>query len=286
MTQRKAELLLAFVIMARATSFVFSKSCLAEMDTFNLLAVRFLLAFVALALLFGKRLRRVKWHTVLRGCALGAVFFIVTGFEITALHTADTSVVSALENTAIILVPLFEAVLERHLPRLLAILSAVAAVAGVMLLNLHGGAIQFGRGEICALLAAAFYAGAIILTDRFSHQEDDTVVLGVVQVGTLGVLALIASALLESPHLPYAGKTWVMVAVLALVCTCFGFTLQPVAQRHTTAERSGLLCALNPVIAAVLGVVVLREHLSLPGILGIVLILGSLLLPYLRKETP
>lgn len=46
------ELLLAAVISARATSFIFSKLALEAMDTFNLLAVRCLLAFAVLAVLF------------------------------------------------------------------------------------------------------------------------------------------------------------------------------------------------------------------------------------------
>ena len=45
------ELLLAAVISARATSFIFSKLALEAMDTFNLLAVRCLLAFAGLAAL-------------------------------------------------------------------------------------------------------------------------------------------------------------------------------------------------------------------------------------------
>lgn len=61
-----------------------------------------------------------------------------------ALHTADTSVVSALENTAIILVPLFEAALHRRRPDRTAILGAavlheklgVTGFAGIALILL------------------------------------------------------------------------------------------------------------------------------------------------------
>ena len=47
------------VIAARATSFIFSKMVLAYMDTFNLLAVRFLIAFILMAILFIKRLQHI-----------------------------------------------------------------------------------------------------------------------------------------------------------------------------------------------------------------------------------
>lgn len=45
MKRRQAEILLASVILARSTSFLFSKTALEEMGLFELLALRFLLAF-------------------------------------------------------------------------------------------------------------------------------------------------------------------------------------------------------------------------------------------------
>ena len=75
-----------------------------------------------------------------------------------------------------------------------------------------------------------------------------------------------------------------MLLMLVLVCTGFGFTLQPVAQSHVSAERAGLFCAINPAIAALLGVVILKEQLGIIGIIGILLILESLMLPHLFEK--
>ena len=60
MKEKQAEILLAAVITARATSFIFAKWCLADLDTFNLLAVRFLLAFLLPGALFSRKLRGVR----------------------------------------------------------------------------------------------------------------------------------------------------------------------------------------------------------------------------------
>ena len=107
--------------------------------------------------------------------------------------------------------------------------------------------------------------------------------LGIVQVGTLGLLALVSSFVFEAPHLPQSGTQWLMIAGLAVICTGFGFTLQPVAQSHTTAQRAGLFCALSPACATLLGAAVLREHISVMGMCGIALILLSLLVPQLSQ---
>lgn len=280
MTEKRAELLLAAVISARATSFVFNKLVLGQMDTFNLLACRFLLAFVVLAVLFWKRLRALSGKTLLHGAVLGLLFFLTLTAELTALKTTDSSTVSLLENTAIILVPLLEAVLLRRLPSVVSLASAGAAVLGVALLTVQTGGFTGGVGF--GLLSALLYAVAIIATDRFAH-HDDPLTVGIVQVGALGVLALAASCCFETPHLPQTGMAWGMVLALAVICTGFGFTLQPVAQSHTSAERAGLFCALSPACATLFGAALLHEKITLLGAAGIALILSSLLLPHLMK---
>lgn len=103
------------------------------------------------------------------------------------------------------------------------------------------------------------------------------------QVGTIGILSLFSTLFFERPHLPTSIEQWMMPALLIVVCTGFGFTLQPVAQSHVSAERAGLFCAISPAIAALLGMLVLQENLGVLGGIGLALILGSIVLPYLRK---
>ena len=80
------------------------------------------------------------------------------------------------------------------------------------------------------------------MTDRLTHAGADPLLSGVVQVGFLGVLALIASFLFETPHLPGSGTEWLVVLALALVCSGFGFTLQPVAQSGAVLCAQSLRC--------------------------------------------
>ena len=70
---------------------------------------------------------------------------------------------------------------------------------------------------------------------------------------------------------------------LALVCSAFGFVMQPVAQRCTTPEHTGLLFALEPVFSALFAFVFLHELLSAKGWLGAALVLFSVLLVSCRS---
>lgn len=283
LSRRSAELLLAGVIIARATSYLFSKLIMEGMGLFNLLGVRFLLGFVLLSLLFFKKLRRIDCKTLLAGVIMGTMYFLVMTAELSGLKRTASSTVSFLENTAIVLVPLLQAVVSRTFPKKKAVLSAAISLAGVALLTLSGS-VKFGLGEVFCILAALLYASAILVTDRLTHGGIDPLLAGIVQVGTIGALAITTSFLTETPRLPAGALEWLGIVMLAVVCTGFGFTMQPVAQSGTTADRAGMFCALNPLVASILGVVFLHEHIAPQGILGAMLILSGILLSYLPEE--
>ncbi|WP_088228306.1 DMT family transporter [Desulfosporosinus sp. FKB] len=271
-SRRQAEILLALVILARSTSYVMTKIGLHDMGTFSLLGVRFLTAFLFLLPFAWKRLSHVSGRTLLRGMLLGASFFAVMAAEVSSLKTTNASTTAFLENTAIILVPLFEAALHKNFPKFPIIMSAMISLSGVALLTLEGGMFSLSAGECLSLLAAVFYACSIILTDRISR-KDDPLTLGILQVGFMGIYSMIAAFIFETPQLPTTFSEWEIILTLAIVCSGFGFTLQPLAQSGTTSERAGLFCALSPAGAAILGNIFLKEKLGLAGISGTLLIL-------------
>ena len=103
------------------------------------------------------------------------------------------------------------------------------------------------------------------------------------QIGFLGLFAALASPLAGTPHLPQNGTEWGVILALALVCSCFGFTFQPVAQRYTTADRAAQLCAINPLSTAVLSAIFLQERMGVQGIIGAALILLGIVLHNYHK---
>lgn len=167
-----------------------------------------------------------------------------------ALRIAPASTVSFLENTAIILVPLVQAALLRRRP---------------------------GRQELLAMTAALFYTGVILLTGVLSR-KGDPLVIGVIQIGTIALLATGASLLFETPRLPQTGREWGSILALALVCSCFGFTFQPMAQRHVSAQRAAQFCAIGPLSASTLSAVFYHERFGPVGLIGAGLILAAILL--------
>ena len=287
MAKKYAEVLLIIVIALRSTALLFSKIALASMGPLTLLGLRFLLAFALLFIIFFKKIIRISRATLLRGLLLGSLFYATMAFELIGLDHTSSSTTAFLENTAIMFVPLFDAALRRGWPRPSYFVSGLMALAGVAFLTLHNGRLSMGVGEGCCLLAALFYAATIVATDRLA-KKDDAMVLGVLQVGVIGLFGAVSAFIFEQPPLAgaatWGAATWAAVAFLAVVCTVFGFTLQPVAQKYTTSEKAGLYCAINPLIAAILGYTLLQEEFTRNSILGAALIIGSLLVSALLDQ--
>lgn len=281
---RSACFLMAAITIARGSSFLLSKHLLGSMEPLNLLGLRFLLAFAILFLLFfHKTIQIIKAdpRIMLAAALLGTVYYLCMAAELYGLKYTTSSTCSFLENTAIVMVPIMEALLLRRMPRPVIMVSTVTTVMGIGMIVLYGNADaeETGAilGKLLCMIAALMYAAAIILTDRLSKRYDP-MTLGILYVGFMGILGLISSFLTEPTHLPQSGGEWMILIALAVLCTAFGFTMQPVAQKPISSETAGIICALNPLTTAVLGWLLMGDALGVSGILGATLIIGGILL--------
>ena len=278
MSKTKAKLLLVLVFAARGTSFLFSKALMGQMAPMSILAVRFTLAFLILAAVFFPKLRACSKASLTGGLILGVLYTVCMTFEMYGLRRTDTGVSALIENMAIVLVPIYAAVLTRTVPKRKTILCAVLAVIGVGFLSLSqresGGDWQ---GILLIILAAMTYAVCIMATEKVSR-DADPVAIGMIQLGTMGVLSLIVSLFQGSLSLPQTANQWGMLLLLILLCSCFGFAFQPVGQKYLPAETAAVFTVVNPLTASILGITVAGELLSASKIVGYVLILLALLL--------
>jgi len=281
--QKKSEILLAAVIIARSTSLIFSRIALGSFGTFNLLALRFGAAFILLAAIFARRLFAIKAKELLAGVLLGVLFTAVLTLELFGLKRTDSGTTSFIENSAMIFVPVFQMIIFRKKPSGPNCIRIALALSGIGILTLGQSGGLFRSGSIYLIGAALCYAAVIMATAGFSKKYDP-LLLGITQVGTVGILSFVLSLIFESPRLPESGREWLMILALAVVCSGFGFTLQPLAQRGTTAERAGMMCAVSPVSAAALGIIFLHEQISPYKAAGCALIMLSLVAEPLIKR--
>ena len=279
---KRYEMLLAAVIIARATSLLIVKGCLSGFSIFNLMTLRFALAFICIIPFVSKRITGIQTRTLLRGALLGAIFFSVIAVELLGLKlTASASVVSFLENTSIMIVPVAAAFLERRRLQIKVAVSAVIAMCGVGFLLMNDGQIELTAGIAICLLTAVLYSAYVIVTDRVAKQ-DDPLVLGTIQLGVVAVLSGAASVLTETPRLPQDSTEWTGLILLAVICGSIGSALQPVAQSRVDADKAGLFCALYPLTACTLGWLLLGEWQGVSGLIGAALIVAAILISAMK----
>lgn len=276
------ELLMAAVIIARSTSFVISKLSMRSLAPMNLLAVRFVLAFLILVALFFKKFGGMNLRVLRDGVLLGATYTAVMVFEMYGLRLTESATASFIENSAFLLVPVLEIIFLHEFPKPLTVAGMVLAFFGVALLTVAGGA-KINSGCLFCMGAMAFYALAIFETSVFAN-ESDPLLVGIVQIGTMGLLSLLLSLILETPRLPSSSAEWTMILLLAVVCSVFGFTLQPVAQKHIQVDRAGMFSALNPLAATFWGYLVLDERITWIKAVGAVFILAGIVIPVLKNR--
>lgn len=282
MSQRSANFWLVLVTMSWGLSYVFLKALTPYLHPFEILAIRFTLSGALCCFIFRRRLALLNRQVLWRGVVLGTIMFFCNLAIVTGVSTTDASTASFLTSTAIVIVPVAQAVRHRHLPERKIILGTLGTTVGIALLSLEGGSFELSRGASLCILSAFLYAAHIITTDAYCHGHD-AILLGLIQQLTMGALGWIATLLFITPVFPQAPQVWLFLSGLVLICGAFAYTLQPLAQSFTTPEHTALIFSMEPVFGAFFAFLFLGEVLSFQASCGAILVLLSVLLTTVKR---
>ena len=271
----KADLALLLITIGWGSSFILTKNALADLATFNFLSLRFLLAFAISGVIFWKKLLRADIKTYKAGAIVGTVLFLGYAFQTLGLTTTTASNSAFITGFSVILVPLLSALVFRSKVPWYATLGTFMALGGLGLLTL-GDQFQLGIGDALTLICTFAFASHIILVGHLT-KDVDSIVLGVVQIGVVGILSTLASFLFETPTIPMEIGVWTNLTILAVLCTAGAFIVQSVAQQYTTATHTALIYTGEPVFAAVFAYFMVGEVLSSRGLVGAVLVVMGML---------
>lgn len=278
MNERKGEILVGLALALRASSLLFGKIAMRTMGPYLTIAMRFTIAFILVAFLFRKSITKVNLKTLWHCALIGFFFFLAMVFEMSGLKTTPSTVTAFLEGSVVVIVPAIACILQRKLPDKLTVASAIVAMIGVGFLTLKGDHLGFTSGELLVLGGTVWYSLTVIVTDT-AAKNDDLEVVSVYQLLFIAIFAYIGAFIFEEVRLPQSGQEWGAVLALAIICSGVGFTIQPFGQKYITAERAGILAVFNPLTAAILGVIFLKERMTGSMLLGAALILVSILAP-------
>lgn len=274
--------MLVAIVFATSSSYLLTKLGVANMGAFNLIALRFLVAFAALAICCAPRLLRASRKTLCVGALLGAAMFAILALQAFGLSSISTTEGAFLSSTTVAFVPILQALIMRRLPRGLVVAGVAATMVGIAFIT-SVGFVGITQGALFYLVGAVVYAVHILIVDRCVGRID-ALAAGIFELLFAGILSAGFSFVFESPRLPEGGGEWACVLGLALVCSAFGMGVQPVVQQYTTAERYGVLFGLSPLFSALLGMVCLGEAMGAFGWLGAAFVLAGVLVVVRTKD--
>ena len=140
-------------------------------------------------------------------------------------------------------------------------------------------------GGLECLAASVSYAISYIYMDRFlAHRGISPVVLSACQLAAATVMLAITLAVSGAPAPHVTGENLAAIAVLGIIGTGFAYVLNYQIITSDGATVASTVTYLLPVVAIVLGVVVLRETITVATLAGIALVLAGVAITRLRRK--
>ncbi len=217
--------------------------------------------------------------------ALGLGVFMFGGISLQQTALLYTNVANAAFLTAfyVPLVPLIAAlVLRRHVPLNIWPAVIISIVGSYLLSGTSSLSAQFG--DLLIIVGAFFWAGHILLIQSVMRQINAPFQLSLLQSIVTAIIAGLFMLAVEGPSPADFLPMLPQLAFAGVVAVGLGFTLQLIAQRHTTAATAALILSLESVFAAFFGWWLLDEALVFIALIGCGLIFLSIILAEMVSE--
>jgi drug/metabolite transporter (DMT)-like permease len=225
-----------------------------------------------------------------RHLILPALAGLFTAFDFafwnTAVQFTTASNATLLGNTAPLWVALGAWLIFREhlIPRFwLGLALALGGAALIMGLDflLHP---RFGFGDLLASIAAMFYAGYLLATQRGRRNFDPFRYTWLVSVfAALGMLGINLS--LRNSLTGYDGRTWLAFLGTAVVCHTVGYLCVSYALGHLPARIVSPTLVAQPILTTLIAIPLLAEIPSLPqGVGGLIALAGIFIVNQSHKQ--
>lgn len=294
LSRSAANVLLLFVGAIWGMAFIAQQTAMEDMPAILFIGLRFLLAAAVVAPLAVRESYKVDEPTskkiVFRSVVLGLVFF--TAMCCQQLGLLGTTVTNAGFLTAlyVVMVPIGLLIVFHQRQPTAVWGASLVSILGIFLLS--GGSLSgISWGDWLVVVCAVFWAVHVILVGRFASETKRPITMATIQFFVCGVVALAA-------HIVCGLAGWVKLGLTAEVFFAalpeilyagalaggLAFTLQIIAQQHTSPSIAAILMGSESLFAAIFGAIILGDRLKPIGYLGCALIFAAVLAVELWPE--
>ena len=254
------------------STFVLIKDVLSRMSVVDFLAVRFVVAALAMVVLFAGPIRRLGRQQVFHGLMLGTLYGVGQLLQTWGLSLIAPSVSGFVTGMYVVFTPIIATLLLRQRMAGIVWFSVLLATAGLALLSLHGLSVDLGVW--LTLASAAVYALHIVGLGQWSRQGE-AFGMSAVQVIAIAAVCLLATAP-HGPAMPPDRSAWFAVLYMALIAGAGAMLMQTWAQAHLPATRAAIVMTTEPVFAAAFAVAFGTDLLSWRMLVGGALVLTAM----------
>ena len=269
------------------SSFVIVKDVTNSMPPAWILAVRFTVAAIIMAVAFLKyrKLYFERSHVGF-GLLFGLAMFLAYYTQTIGITDTTPGKNAFLTGTYCVIVPFLAWALVRRRPNRYNIVAAVLCIVGIGFISLDGSfSLTMRFGDAMTLVCAVFYALHIILVSQFA-QGRNIYVLTMWQFVGVAACSLFVGGLFESmpdwAALPM--DCWISLAYLAIACTTVALLFQNIGQAHLPPASAALLLSLEAVFGVAFSVALGAETLTLRIVLGFALVFAAIVISEVLPE--
>jgi drug/metabolite transporter (DMT)-like permease len=273
----KVDLVLLAVAIVWGASYLSAKAITPYATVPAMLSVRFAIATLAMVAIWLVRRNRFSKTDLILGTIFGLTQSAIMSVETFGLKITSATNAGLLISLTIIFTPIMESAWKkRWLPRSF-FLAGVGAIVGVALLVTGNGIQEPNFGDVLLFIAAIVRAIHVtaqgVLTKDRKASSFNMILMQCLTATVVFFMFDVQGAFdaIES----FGPAQWAGTLFLALFCSVFAFVAQLWAIRRTSASRSSLLLATEPIWAVVIAVIFGGETLAFVGIIGAVVIIVS-----------
>ena len=254
-------------------TFVQVKDAVELYPLFAFLGLRFAIASLTLLGPAAGRLASLGRRGWAAGALLGALLAAGYVLQTAGLERTTVSSTGFITGMYVVLTPLIAFLGFRMRVARAAWLGVLVSTVGLaMLTGIHAGSTS---GDLLVLAASAVYSLQIVLMERYAPRFDALAFTTVEMLAAFAGLLAIALARGEV-DLPRGWTVWGALVVTGVFASALAFLVQTWAQRRTSATRTALIFALEPVFAGIFGFALAGDRLGALGWAGCAVILAGI----------
>ena len=216
------------------------------------------------------------------GICCGCALFVASSLQQFGVSYTTAGKAGFITTLYVVIVPIFSIFLRKKVKPVMWFCVMLGAL-GMYMLCMKDATFTLQYGDFLVLLCAGAFAVHILVIDYFSPKVD-SVRLSCIQFLVAGSLGIVCMFIFETPVIANILACWFPILYAGVLSSGVAYTLQVVAQADADPTAASLILSLESVFAALSGMVLLGESMTIKELLGCVIIFAAIIIAQMPSK--